>query len=150
MGWTSEVGMVAGPRITVEALQEDLAASDDVSILALLDDTGLLACVRVQHIDRDGETPICYIGMLAVRPGAQDAGLGRTVLRHAEAEGRLAGARAARLTVVSVRDSLIAWYERQGYRRTGGTERFPYDEARFGTPLRSDLEFVVLEKALLK
>jgi hypothetical protein len=50
---------------------------------------------------------------------------------------------------VSVRDSLIAWYERQGYRRTGETEQFPYEDARFGTPLRADLQFVALEKPLI-
>jgi hypothetical protein len=50
------------------------------------------------------------------------------------------------MTVVSVRESLIAWYERQGYRRTGETECFPYDDGRFGAPLRPDLVFVVLEK----
>jgi hypothetical protein len=54
----------------------------------------------------------------------------------------------ARLTVVSIRDSLIAWYERRGYRRTGETQAFPYEDRRFGTPLRDDLEFVVLEKRL--
>ena len=53
------------------------------------------------------------------------------------------------MTVVSVRETLIAWYERHGYRRTGETERFPYDDTRFGVPLRSDLEFVVLEKRLV-
>ncbi len=63
-----------------------------------------------------------------MRPSAQERGLGRALLRHAEAEGRAAGAQASRMTVVSVRESLIAWYERQGYRRTGETERFPYDD----------------------
>jgi len=52
------------------------------------------------------------------------------------------------MTVVSVRESLIAWYLRRGYRLTGQTEPFPYDDHRFGTPLRDDLEFVVLEKDL--
>jgi ribosomal protein S18 acetylase RimI-like enzyme len=86
--------------------------------------------------------------MLAVRPGAQDRGLGRTILHRAEAEGISMGAHVARMTVVSVRGSLIAWYERLGYCRTGATERFPYEDARFGAPLRSDLKFVVLEKTL--
>jgi hypothetical protein len=52
------------------------------------------------------------------------------------------------MTVVSVRHSLIAWYERRGYRRTGETLPFPYDAPLFGTPQRPDLEFVVLEKRL--
>ena len=45
-----------------------------------------------------------------------------------------------------VRDTLIAWYERRGYHRTGETEPYPYGDNRFGTPLREDLEFAILEK----
>ncbi len=86
--------------------------------------------------------------MLAVRPGLQDQGLGRLMLDYAEAQGRTRGAQLARMTVVSVRHSLIAWYERRGYRRTGETLPFPYDDPLFGEPQRPDLEFVVLEKRL--
>jgi ribosomal protein S18 acetylase RimI-like enzyme len=147
-GWTSEVGMVAGQRTTTAALKEGLATSDAASILVLRDAKKLLACVRLERTTGILGQPICYISMLAVRPGAQDRGLGRTMLQRAEVEGIGMGARVARMTVVSVRESLIAWYERHGYRRTGETERFPYEDARFGAPLRSDLEFIVLEKPL--
>jgi len=147
-GWTSEVGMVDGQRTTTSALQEDLATSEAVSILVLRDAKHLLACVRLERTTGIRGQKICYIGMLAVRPSAQDRGLGRLMLHRAEAQGIAMGAQVARMTVVSVRESLIAWYERHGYRRTGETERFPYEDARFGEPLRSDLEFVVLEKHL--
>ena len=50
------------------------------------------------------------------------------------------------MTVVNVRDTLIAWYQRRGYALTGETKPFPYDDKRFGTPLRDDLYFVMLEK----
>jgi hypothetical protein len=53
-----------------------------------------------------------------------------------------------RMTVISLRSSLIAWYERRGYRRTGESEPFPYGDERVGVPLRDDLHFVVLDKAL--
>jgi ribosomal protein S18 acetylase RimI-like enzyme len=147
-GWTNEVGMVDGQRTTFAALKEDLAASDAASILVLRDEKDLLACVRLERTTAIHGQTICHIGMLAVRPGAQDRGFGRLMLQRAEAEAIALGAQAARMTVVSVRESLIAWYERHGYRRTGETERFPYQDARFGAPLRSDLEFVVLEKPL--
>lgn len=147
-GWTSEVGMVDGQRTTTAALKQDLATSDAVSILVLRSAKELLACVRLERTTGIRGEPICYIGMLAVRPGAQDRGLGRAMLHRAEADGIGMGAQVARMTVVSVRESLIAWYERHGYRRTGETEPFPYEDARFGAPLRSDLEFVVLEKPL--
>jgi ribosomal protein S18 acetylase RimI-like enzyme len=147
-GWTSEVGIVDGQRTTAAALREELGISDAVSILVLRDAKEILACVRLERTAGIRGQPICYIGMLAVRPGAQDRGLGRLMLQRAEAEGLAMGAHVARMTVVSVRRSLIAWYERHGYRRTGETEPFPYEDARFGAPLRSDLEFVVLEKPL--
>ena len=52
------------------------------------------------------------------------------------------------MTVVWVRDALIAWYQRRGYSLTGETEPFPYGDERFGRPLRDDLHFVVLEKEI--
>ena len=147
-GWTSEIGMVDGRRTTSSALEEDLVRSTGVSIFALRDAKDLLACVRFQLATGSRGEPVCHIGMLAVRPRAQDRGLGRALLSHAEAAGQAAGAQTARMTVVSVRESLIEWYERQGYRRTGEREPFPYDDGHFGAPLRLDLEFVVLEKHL--
>ncbi len=38
------------------------------------------------------------------------------------------------MTVVNVREALIAWYERRGYQRTGETRPFPYGDNRYGTP----------------
>jgi ribosomal protein S18 acetylase RimI-like enzyme len=147
-GWTHEQGFLDGQRVTVELLKQDLAEAPSASILLLREGTRLLACVRTEMTRASSGEPACYIGMLAVQPTLQDGGVGRRVLEHAESEGRRRGAVAARLTVVSIRDSLIAWYERRGYRRTGETEAFPYEDRRFGTPLRDDLAFVVLEKGL--
>jgi len=50
--------------------------------------------------------------------------------------------------VISIRDELLAWYERRGYRRTGRFKPFPYGDARFGIPKRDDLRFELLEKRL--
>jgi hypothetical protein len=50
------------------------------------------------------------------------------------------------MTVVNVRASLIAWYQRRGYRLTGEAQPFPYGDERYGRLLRDDLHFVVLEK----
>jgi hypothetical protein len=52
------------------------------------------------------------------------------------------------MTVIQLRESLLAWYERRGYRRTGEIAPFPYDDVSVGSPLRADLQFVVLEKSL--
>jgi hypothetical protein len=50
--------------------------------------------------------------------------------------------------VISIRDELIAWYERRGYHRTGQYKPFPYGDERFGIPKRDDLRFELLVKAL--
>ena len=47
------------------------------------------------------------------------------------------------MTVIGIRDTLIAWYRRRGYEPTGETLPFPYAD-----PPRTDLSFVVLEKAI--
>ena len=52
------------------------------------------------------------------------------------------------MTVIAQRTELIAWYERRGYERTGKRRPFPYDDPRFGLPLRDDLVFEVLRKPL--
>ena len=38
------------------------------------------------------------------------------------------------MTVIDLRDDLIAWYERRGYARTGEYKPFPYGDERFGIP----------------
>jgi hypothetical protein len=52
------------------------------------------------------------------------------------------------MTVINVRGTLSAWYERRGYVRTGETKPFPYGDERFGLPQREDLHFEVFEKEL--
>ena len=86
--------------------------------------------------------------MFTIRPDMQSRRLGRTLLNEAEAFAASHGARRMRMTVITVRPELIAWYERRGYARTGELLPFPYADERFGLPLRDDLEFEALEKEL--
>ena len=53
-----------------------------------------------------------------------------------------------RMTVIDIRDELIAFYERRGYARTGIKKPFPYGDERYGIPKRADLRFEILEKPL--
>ena len=75
-------------------------------------------------------------------------GIGRAMLEAAEAHARAQGGTSMQMTVISVRDTLIAWYQRRGYALTGETQPFPYDDERFGEPQRDDLAFVVMKKGL--
>jgi len=149
-GWTTEADYIDGQRTSLADLKAELAASPSARILLLRqgDDPVLQACVLVELIQRPDGGRSGYIGLLTVAPGLQAAGVGRLMLSAAEDEVRRLGADRARITVVSIRDSLIAWYERRGYVRTGETSPFPYGDERFGLPRRPDLAFIYLEKPL--
>ena len=142
-GWTTEADLLDGARIDPEVLRADIARDDSRVVLAERDGA-LLACA---HVAIDGDAG--YFGMFSVVPGLQGGGIGKQVLAECERivrdDWRLP---AMRMTVIDVRDELIAFYQRRGYRRTGITKPFPYGDARFGEPKRDDLRFEVLEKTL--
>src|SRR3546814_18826484 len=85
--------------------------------------------------------------MFAVVPGLQGGGIGKALLAECERivrdDWRLPD---VRMTVIDIRDELIAFYERRGYRRTGNYKPFPPGDERFGIPKRDDLRFEVLEQ----
>jgi ribosomal protein S18 acetylase RimI-like enzyme len=142
-GWTTEADLLDGNRIDPGVLRGDIAR--DRSRVLLASQAGeLVACAHVAIEDGAG-----YFGMFAVRPVLQGGGVGKAVLAEAE---RVAGVDwglpMMRMTVIDVREDLIAWYERRGYRRTGIKKPFPAVDPRFGIPKRDDLRFEVLEKPL--
>ncbi|MEF9978226.1 MAG: GNAT family N-acetyltransferase [Thermomonas sp.] len=142
-GWTTEADFLEGNRIDPEVLRADIERPGSRVLLAERNDE-LLSCAHIAVEDGAG-----YFGMFSVAPGLQGSGIGKQVLaeceRIARDEWQLP---AMRMTVIDIRDSLIAFYERRGYRRTGILKPFPYGDARFGQPLRDDLRFEVLEKSL--
>jgi ribosomal protein S18 acetylase RimI-like enzyme len=144
--WNLESGIIEGQRLNESLLREDLAAKPDAHLLTHREETGgaLLGTVWL-YPNKDNAW---YLGLLTVRPELQNRQLGRRLLSGAEDFARERGATSIRMTVVNVRHTLIAWYERRGYTLTGETQPFPYDDQRFGKPLRDDLHFVVLEKKL--
>jgi ribosomal protein S18 acetylase RimI-like enzyme len=150
LGWAHEGDIIGGQRTDVDSLAADLAGPNPSTILCLRkqDDGPILACVFLEKMATPDQPTRCYLGMLSVSPTLQDSGLGRAMLEAGERQASAWGAATVTMTVIHLRDTLIAWYERRGYRRTGETEPFPYGDERFGIPRRDDLYFVVLEKAL--
>jgi GNAT superfamily N-acetyltransferase len=142
-GWTHEADYIDGARVTPELLRRDLEAEPG-ALLTLRDGEGLSGCVWLEA----KSTAVWSLGMLSVSPARQDQGLGRQILDACEALAREAGVGRMRMTVVNIRDTLIAWYGRRGYLPTGETKPFPYGDDSIGRPNRDDLYFVVLEKAL--
>jgi GNAT superfamily N-acetyltransferase len=153
--WSTEAGYIIGDRMTLPMLAGDLAANPGARLMLWRGAEGIAGCVWLEpaggpppSIEAVGRENTWYLGMLTVRPDRQGGGAGGQLLDAAEVEARALGAERIRMTVVNVRDGLIAWYERRGYRLTGEVLPFPYDDLRFGAPTRPDLTFVVLERAL--
>ena len=142
-GWTTEADFLEGRRTGADDVAACIEREQSV-ILVAERDAELLACAHVAAEDGNG-----YFGMFSVRPSLQGGGVGKAMLAEAERiardEWRLP---AMRMTVIDIRDELIAFYERRGYRRTGIVKPFPYGDERFGLPKRDDLRFEVLEKPL--
>ncbi len=143
VGWTTEADLLEGRRTGPDEIEAILA--HEKSRLLLVERNGeLLACAHVAVEDGAG-----YFGMFSVQPRVQGGGIGSRVLAEAE---RLAvrdwQCPSMRMTVIDVRDDLIPFYLRRGYRRTGIFKPFPYGDARFGLPKRDDLRFEILEKPL--
>lgn len=142
-GWTTEADILDGQRIDPEGVT-GVIEKPGSRVLLSEREGALLACC---HIEKQHDA--CYFGMFAVTPTGQGAGLGRRMLGEAERIGREQwGCDRMRMTVIDVRDDLIAWYQRRGYRRTGDHAPFPYGDERFGIPRRDDLRFEWLEKSL--
>lgn len=136
-GWNHEADILDDERIEAAEI-ERLLADENVTVLVAEDRGGAaVGCVAVTRKDNRR----AYLGMLCVDPLQQSGGLGRALLDAAEMRARNSGLALMEMTVIMCRDSLIAWYERCGYTRTGETRPFPAER----TP---QIHFIVLEKAL--
>ncbi len=148
VGWTTEADLLDGNRIDPDVLRGDIVRPGSRVLLAerARGDSAreLLGCAHVSIEDGAG-----YFGMFSIRPELQGAGIGKQLLAEAERMAREEWKLPAmRMTVIDVRDELIAYYVRRGYRRTGVKKPFPATDPRFGIPKRDDLRFEVLEKIL--
>lgn len=139
-GWTTEADLLQGEVRTSEDLLNILMQKPGAVFLKYLDDQdNLLGCVFLEKKERK-----LYLGMLCVSPLVQAKGIGRQLMTAAESYARDKECTSVFMKVISARHELIAWYERQNYRRTGLTEPFPVDD-RFGIPVLP-LEFIIMEK----
>src|SRR6202000_1240972 len=132
---------ISGERTSISLLIEEI--SKGAIYLVTYDDatSTLRGCVSVQPATPEK----AHLGSRTVLPALQNSGFGRELLATAEQYAAANGARTIEMTVVNVREALIAWYERRGYRRTDETRPFPYNDTRYGTPTRPGLFFVLLE-----
>ena len=143
-GWTTEADILEGQRTDPEGVLA-VIKSPDSRLLTVERDGQVVACCQLEH-----RGTYAYFGMFAVSPALQGGGLGKVIIAEAERIARETwGVTEMHMTVISVRNDLVAWYERRGYRRTGEMTPFPYDDERFGVPQRGDLQFELLVKPLV-
>jgi len=141
-GWTSEADLFIGNKRTDETTVATLIKKPGAVILKYLNEEGKLeGCVLLNKKDNR-----IYLGMFSVSPSAQGKGIGKKLLVAADDYAKEHNCSSIYMTVITVREELIAWYERNGYQKTGKVLPFPVDE-RYGIP-RQPLEMLVLEKHL--
>jgi predicted N-acetyltransferase YhbS len=130
-----------GTRTGEERLEAMMRKGD---LLAAEDDSGrLLGCVYTELRPNPSGTR-GYLGMLAVDPARQGAGLGMRIMEAGEDHLRRQGCEAVDITVLSLRPELPPVYRRRGYVETG-TEEFHTTR-----PLKSGVEChcIVMSKQL--
>ena len=141
-GWTSEANLFIGNKRTDEATVANLIKKPGAVFLKYLNEEGLLeACVFLHKKENR-----LYLGMFSVSPLVQGKGIGKKLLTAADDHAKEQSCSTIYMTVITVRKELIAWYERNGYHKTGKVLPFPVDE-RYGIPTQP-LEMLVLEKHL--
>lgn len=141
-GWTTEADLIRGDLRTDEnSLQTLMKKSGAIFLKYINEQTKVEGCVFLEKKEDK-----LYLGMLCVSPEAQAKGIGKQMMKAATEYARSQSCRSIFMKVISVRRELVAWYEKQGYKKTGEKEPFP-DDNRFGTPTQP-LEFIILEKEL--
>ena len=140
IGWTTEADLLDGIRTSEDSLAKMISRPNAVVLLAE-DDGQLQGCVYLEQQDE-----AIYLGMLTVKPELQGKGLGAQLMSASEVHAKKTGCKKIKMTVITVRDELIAYYKRKGFVDTGFREDFPSDPA-FGIPKRP-LQFMVMEKTL--
>jgi ribosomal protein S18 acetylase RimI-like enzyme len=143
-GWTTEAHLIAGNVRSDEAtVKKVIEQPGSVMLVCSNGENEIAGCVNLQQHGSK-----IYLGMFAVNPLLQGGGIGKRLLHAAEEYAFSVHCNCIYMTVISVREELINWYKRHGYKDTG--ERKPFeDDGTAGRHLQA-LEFMVLEKALLQ
>lgn len=128
-----EQAFVDGARTT----PEEIAAMTRSGLFLVLEQAGGLAAAI--YLERRGNA--AYFGMLSVRPELQGMGLGKRLVRIAEAMGEAMGSSEITLRIVNLREELGRWYRSLGYREVGTA---PFDHASKKQPCH----FVEMQKSL--
>ncbi len=141
-GWTTEADLLDGLRTDMAEIQNLLADESNILLLCNLEDR-ILGSVHLQHVECAVE-----VGMFAVNPLRQGNGIGKQLLSQAEQVAcQHWPIDRSRMSVLSCRHELLAFYQRRGYCPIDEFKPFPQNSALW-TPKVENLQFVRLEKML--
>lgn len=140
-GWTTEANLLEGKRTTEEELIQTIENPKN-TILKFTENDKIIGSVLL--VEKEHQL---YLGMLTVSPELQNSGIGKKMLAEAENHAKTLGLSSIIMTVISVREELIAWYKRHGYVDTGKREAFPESHIHV-TVSEEPLEFIFLEKKI--
>ena len=141
-GWTNEAALLDGVRTHDEEILRLIGAPHSLVLLGLVDNE-IIASMHFQLV-----SDAAFLGMFAVKPTGQAAGVGKAMMAEAETVvQREWQVKKMLMDVISVRQELIAFYERRGYIRTGKLNDFPVNKDLW-TPKAEDLVLVRMQKTL--
>jgi ribosomal protein S18 acetylase RimI-like enzyme len=141
-GWTTEADLIAGLRTDSADILRLLSSKDSLFLVCKAEGR-LLASLHVQR-----EAQAVHIGMFAVSPFHQGQGIGKQLLQFAEqCATQIWQVEYSRMSVIPLREELIAFYQRRGYRRTGICKPFPENPAVWQAKVPG-LSLELLEKRL--
>jgi ribosomal protein S18 acetylase RimI-like enzyme len=140
-GWTTEAHLLEGKRTNEQEMTE-IFLDPKNTILKYTENDKIIGSVLL--VEKEDQL---YLGMLTVSPELQNSGIGKKLLAEAENHAKAIGLKSIIMTVISVREELIAWYKRHGYVDTGKREAFPESEIHI-TISDTPLEFIYLVKEL--
>jgi ribosomal protein S18 acetylase RimI-like enzyme len=140
-GWTTEANLLKGKRITLDELKETIKNKNN-TILKYTENDQIIGSVLLTNKGNK-----LYLGMLAISPELQNKGLGKKLLQEAEVHAKSLGLPKIVMTVITIREKLIEWYQRHGYVDIAIKKPFLLNDSD-AIITDQHLEFVVLEKIL--
>lgn len=145
-GWTTEADILDGLRTTTQEVASIIKREDSFILVGVLRDQ-IVATICCEKQDAYGRN-IAHLGMIAVKPSLQNKGHGTSMIQAAEAmtarEWRVVG---FHMAVITLREELIAFYERLGYARSGEFKNFP-ENSELWQPKVADLTLEYLVKII--
>jgi ribosomal protein S18 acetylase RimI-like enzyme len=135
-----EASFIEGQRTSTDEIAALIRSG---GFLVLESDRGICAAVLFVRPGERASLPAshAYFGMLSVSPELQGMGLGRRLVRVAEAMAEASGATSMRLRIINLREELSRWYKSLGYREVGTAPCA-------NIPIKRPCHFIDMEKPL--